>query len=126
MAEGYISKQECACGCQTLLPTHLVRRGWRYLRGHKPKQQAAVSAARADASGTARQASFGGALQMAHLALAEAEQQLRACDAAYEAATERKRVAELAHCKVQAVVRALERLMGVAPTHDASGEKGGQ
>lgn len=37
MAEGYISNVECACACGTLLPQHLVDRGWRYLRGHKPK-----------------------------------------------------------------------------------------
>jgi hypothetical protein len=37
MAEGYISKVVCACGCDTYLSQPAVDRGWKYLWGHKPK-----------------------------------------------------------------------------------------
>jgi hypothetical protein len=33
----YFSVTECKCGCGNLMPTHLVNRGWEYLRGHKPE-----------------------------------------------------------------------------------------
>ena len=39
----FFSKVECACGCTTLTPTHLVERGWKYIRGHKPRQPLKVS-----------------------------------------------------------------------------------
>ena len=30
---------ECGCGCENLLPLRTFERGWRYLRGHKPKAE---------------------------------------------------------------------------------------
>lgn len=36
MIEGFFSNIECECGCHNLMPEKLVKRGWHYLRGHKP------------------------------------------------------------------------------------------
>ena len=33
----YITEQECACGCGTRMGSAVVERGWKYLRGHKPR-----------------------------------------------------------------------------------------
>jgi putative heme iron utilization protein len=33
--DDYFSKILCDCGCENLMPNHLVRKGWKYLRGHK-------------------------------------------------------------------------------------------
>jgi hypothetical protein len=41
VAEGFISKTMCICGCETLMPQHLVNIGWKYLRGHKPAEMRA-------------------------------------------------------------------------------------
>ena len=38
MAEGFLSTQVCECGCDIRMPAHLVALGWRFLRGHKPKE----------------------------------------------------------------------------------------
>lgn len=35
----HVTSVVCACGCDTLLPSTIVNRGWRYLRGHKPKPE---------------------------------------------------------------------------------------
>ncbi len=36
MAAYYITDQLCACGCKTRMPSTIVDRGWKYLKGHKP------------------------------------------------------------------------------------------
>ena len=33
-----LTKVECLCGCQNLMPLGLVKKGWTYLRGHRPTQ----------------------------------------------------------------------------------------
>ncbi|HEY2013840.1 MAG TPA: hypothetical protein VGH38_10090, partial [Bryobacteraceae bacterium] len=40
---GFFSKTECACGCENLLAQRTVDRGWRYIRGHKPKTAPSVT-----------------------------------------------------------------------------------